>query len=111
MAVTNLENGQFSDAVGEAILNDTSVQDVLLDHIIEAAGEYGFQDIHFDFEYLRPEDREPYNAFLKKAAQRLHAERLLISTALAPKTSASQTGQWYTAHDYRAHGENCGFCG
>ena len=105
MAVTNLENGQFSDAVGEAILNDTSVQDVLLDHIIEAAGEYGFQDIHFDFEYLRPEDREPYNAFLKKAAQRLHAERLLISTALAPKTSASQTGQWYTAHDYRAHGE------
>ena len=46
MAVTNLENGQFSDAVGEAILNDTSVQDVLLDHIIEAAGEYGFQDIH-----------------------------------------------------------------
>ena len=76
MAVTNLENGQFSDAVGEAILNDTSVQDVLLDHIIEAAGEYGFQDIHFDFEYLRPEDREPYNAFLKKAAQRLHAERL-----------------------------------
>lgn len=66
MAVTNLENGQFSDAVGEAILNDTSVQDVLLDHIIEAAGEYGFQDIHFDFEYLRPEDREPYNAFLKK---------------------------------------------
>lgn len=85
MAVTNLENGQFSDAVGEAILNDTSVQDVLLDHIIEAAGEYGFQDIHFDFEYLRPEDREPYNAFLKKAAQRLHAERLLISTGAGPQ--------------------------
>ena len=109
MAVTNLENGQFSDAVGEAILNDASVQDDLLDHIIETAGEYGFRDIHFDFEYLRPEDREAYNAFLKKAAQRLHAEQLLMSTARAPKTSAAQTGQWYAAHDYRAHGEIADF--
>src|SRR5690606_11100663 len=32
-------------------------------------------------------------------------EGLLISTALAPKTSATQAGEWYEAHDYRAHGE------
>ncbi len=105
MAVTNLENGQFSDAVGEKILNDKAVQDVLLDNIIKTAKEYGFRDIHFDFEYLKPEDRENYNEFLRKAAKRLHSENLLISTALAPKTSASQTGRWYTAHDYKAHGE------
>lgn len=109
MAVTNLEDGRFSDTVGEAILNDVSVQQVLLDNIIEAAGTYGFQDVHFDFEYLRPEDRENYNAFLKKAADRLHTENLLMSTALAPKTSASQTGRWYTAHDYKAHGEIADF--
>lgn len=109
MAVTNLENGRFSDTVGEAILNNVSIQDILLDNIIETAGEYGFQDIHFDFEFLRPEDRENYNAFLRKAAERLHAENLLMSTALAPKTSASQTGKWYTAHDYKAHGEVADF--
>ncbi len=109
MAVTNLENGQFSDAVGEKILNDKAVQDVLLDNIIKTAKEYGFRDIHFDFEYLKPEDRENYNEFLRKAADRLHSENLLISTALAPKTSASQTGRWYTAHDYKAHGETVDF--
>ncbi len=109
MAVTNLENGQFSDTVGEAILTNPSVQDTLLNNIIETAGKYGFQDIHFDFEFLRPEDRENYNAFLRKAVERLHAENLLMSTALAPKTSASQTGRWYTAHDYKVHGEVADF--
>lgn len=109
MAVTNLENGQFSDTLGEAILNDTSVQDTLLNNIIETAKVYGFQDIHFDFEYLRPADRENYNNFLRRAAARLHRENLLLSTALAPKTSAAQTGRWYSAHDYKVHGEVADF--
>jgi spore germination protein len=32
-----------------------------------------------------------------------------MSTALAPKTSATQVGEWYEAHDYRAHGEIADF--
>ena len=36
---------------------------------------------------------------------RRYALSLLVSTALAPKTSAAQVGAWYEAHDYRAHGE------
>lgn len=109
MAVTNLENGRFSDTLGQAILTDSAVQDTLLDNIIATAREVGFKDVHFDFEYLRPEDRENYNAFLRKASARLHEEGLLMSTALAPKTSATQTGPWYSAHDYRVHGEVADF--
>lgn len=109
MAVTNLENGQFSDTLGAAILNSEAVQNNLLDHIIQTAAQMGFRDIHFDFEYLRPEDRENYNIFLRKASHRLHGEGLLMSTALAPKTSAAQSGAWYTAHDYRTHGEIADF--
>lgn len=105
MVVTNLEEGQFNAELGGIILNDELVQNRLLDHIVQTAEEYGFADIHFDFEFLPPEDREAYNRFLRKAADRLHNEGLLISTALAPKTSAEQTGAWYTAHDYRTHGE------
>jgi len=105
MVVTNLEASQFSAELGEIILNDEKVQSNLLDSIIETAKTQGFRDIHFDLEHLRPEDREAYNRFLKKAANRIHQEGFLLSTALAPKTSASQTGAWYTAHDYKAHGE------
>lgn len=106
LVVTNLENGQFSGELGRDILQSSAVQDVLLDNIIEEAKRIGgVSDIHFDFEFLPPDQREAYNNFLRKAADRLHAEGLLISSALAPKLSREQAGQWYEAHDYRAHGE------
>ncbi|WP_026672203.1 LysM peptidoglycan-binding domain-containing protein [Alkalihalobacterium bogoriense] len=105
MVITNLEEGQFSDELGRDILQSESVQDLLLDTILAEAERVGFSDIHFDFEYLRPADREAYNQFLRKAARRIRERGLLISSALAPKTRADQPGVWYEAHDYRAHGE------
>jgi spore germination protein len=105
MVITNLEEGQFSDELGRIILTNDALQDTLLSNIISTAKKYNFRDIHFDIEYLRPEDRERYNAFLRKAKARLSAEGYLMSTALAPKTSADQKGRWYEAHDYKAHGE------
>ncbi|ADU30410.1 glycoside hydrolase family 18 protein [Evansella cellulosilytica] len=105
MVITNLEEGAFSEEVGAALLTNEAAQNTLLDEIIRIANEVGYEDIHFDFEYLRVEDRERYNLFLQKAATRLREQGLLISTALAPKTRADQPGQWYEAHDYRAHGE------
>lgn len=105
MVVTNLENDQFSDELGRIILTNPQLQDTLLDNILATADRLGFRDIHFDMEFLRPEDKEAYNAFLRKASARIHAKGYLISTALAPKTSAGQQGRWYEAHDYRAHGQ------
>ncbi|WP_027410568.1 LysM peptidoglycan-binding domain-containing protein [Anoxybacteroides tepidamans] len=105
MVVTNIENDQFSDELGAIILNNEALQNRLLENIVTTAKRYGFRDIHFDMEYLRPADRNAYNAFLRKAKQRFNREGWLMSTALAPKTSATQKGRWYEAHDYRAHGE------
>ncbi|QDP39489.1 glycoside hydrolase family 18 protein [Radiobacillus deserti] len=106
MVVTNLEGGQFSGELGKDILQSRAVQDLLLDNIIAEARRVGkFTDVHFDFEFLPGDQREAYNSFLRRAAERLRNEGLLISSALAPKTRADQPGQWYEAHDYRAHGE------
>ncbi len=105
MVVANIENGQFSDELGALMLTNETLQNRLLDNIVATARRYGFRDIHFDFEYLRPEDREAYNAFLRKAKRRFAREGWMMSTALAPKTSATQRGRWYEAHDYRAHGQ------
>ncbi len=106
MVVSNLEEGQFSGDLGRAILQSSAVQEVLLENIVEEARRIGsVTDIHFDFEFLPGDQREAYNNFLRKAAEYLHGEGFLISTALAPKTSREQAGQWYEAHDYRAHGE------
>ncbi|MEH7125571.1 glycoside hydrolase family 18 protein [Bacillus sp. JJ1773] len=105
MVITNQENDQFNDELGRILLNDMPIQDKFLNNIVATAKKYGFRDIHFDFEYLRPADREAYNRFLRKAKSRFQQEGWLLSTALAPKTSAGQKGRWYEAHDYKAHGE------
>ncbi len=109
MVVSNIEDGAFSDTLGHEILSNPQVQNTLINNIIETAKANGFRDVHFDFEFLKPEDRELYNAFLRNASTKLHNENLLMSTALAPKTSSSQSGAWYTAHDYKVHGEVADF--
>ncbi|WP_188456179.1 glycoside hydrolase family 18 protein [Virgibacillus oceani] len=105
LAVTNLREGEFSTELGRTILTNQTIQNNLLDNIVQTAQAGGYRDVHFDLEFLPPENREDYNAFLRKARDRLHAEGFMISTALAPKTSATQTGIVYEAHDFAAHGE------
>ncbi|KGX85653.1 glycoside hydrolase family 18 protein [Pontibacillus litoralis] len=109
LVVTNLKEGGFNKDLGGKIVTDTAFQDTLLKNIIEIAQAKGYTDVHFDFEFLPPENREDYNRFLRKAKQQLSKSGLQMSTALAPKTSAQQTGAWYTAHDYKAHGEIADF--
>ena len=67
MVITNQENDQFSDELGRILLNDIVIQDRFLNNIVTTAKKYNFRDIHFDFEHLRPADREAYNQFLRKA--------------------------------------------
>jgi len=109
MVVTNLAEDGFSAELGRTILTNEDLQNTLLDNIIQTTREIGFRDVHFDMEFLPPELKENYNQFLRKAKERLSAEGLLMSTALAPKTSADQEGLWYEAHDYKAHGEIADF--
>ncbi|KGX93648.1 spore germination protein [Pontibacillus halophilus JSM 076056 = DSM 19796] len=109
LVVNNIEDDGFSQELGRLIVTDTKLQDQLLTNIIKEAKEKGFDDVHFDFEFLPPETRQDYNNFLRKAKQRLKKEGLMISTALAPKKSAEQKGAWYEAHDYKTHGEIADF--
>lgn len=103
--VTNLEGDSFSSELANIILTVQAVQNRLIDEIINTATAGGFQDVHFDFEFIPQDDREAYNDFLRKIKPRLEQAGLLLSTALAPKTSATQQGLLYEAHDYKAHGE------
>jgi spore germination protein len=105
MALTNIEQDAFSAELGEAILGSEAVQNRLLERVLGIMRQKGFRALNIDFEHLRPADRESYNAFLAKARDRVHESGYLLSTALAPKVSGAQTGAWYEAHDYPAHGQ------
>lgn len=103
LVVNNIENGDFNPDLASIIFNNPTVQNTLINNIFDIAMRQGFRDIHFDFENIYPKDRQPYNRFLENVRSRLPSGYLL-STTLVPKTSAKQSGQTYTAHDYAAHG-------
>ncbi len=107
MAVTNLRpEGGFSSDIAHAVLTDPAAQDALLENIVGAlGGGEKYYGLNIDFEYIRPEDREAYNAFLRRVVERLHPLGYRVATSLAPKTSADQPGLLYEAHDYPVHGE------
>ncbi|MGM8212882.1 LysM peptidoglycan-binding domain-containing protein [Virgibacillus sp. W0430] len=105
LVVSNLEEGAFSSELAHIILTVQAVQNNMLDNIVNTAASIGFKEVHFDFEFIPPADKEAYNNLLRKAKERFQQAGLLLSTALAPKTSVDQKGILYEAHDYKAHGE------
>ena len=105
LVVTNFENGTFNPDIATAVVADQSVQDQLIHNIVAVMQQKGYRALNIDFEYVPPANREDYNNFLRNLVSSLHPHGYLVSTALAPKISAEQTGTLYEAHDYQAHGQ------
>jgi spore germination protein len=106
MVITNLRTeGGFSSEIANAVLSNSRVQDILLRNITNTLKQKNYYGLNIDFEYINPSDRENYNNFLRKTAALLRPMGYVISTSIAPKTSASQPGLLYEAHDYPVHGE------
>lgn len=104
MCITNFTYGDPGSDAAQTILASTELQDKLLENIVEAIEQKRYRGLNINFENLYPTDRENYNQFLQRAVNRLHEDGYFVSTAVAPKTSAEQTGFLYEAHDYAAHG-------
>lgn len=109
MVITNWQGSMFSSDLAHTVLNSESIQQTLINNVLSTMASKGHRGLNIDFEYVYPQDRDGYNAFLQRVVTALHAEGYLVSTALAPKVSASQTGLLYEAHDYPVHGSLCDF--
>lgn len=98
------EDGKFSNALSNALLNDRTAQEKLVNEIIVNLQEKGYRGLDIDFEYVYPEDKDAYSSFVRYTTERLNAEGFRTLIALAPKTSDDQPGLLYEAHDYAALG-------
>lgn len=105
MVVTNIFDGTFSTETLSAILNSEEARQRLLDSILYEITQRSYYGLNLDMEYIAPEDRESYNAFLLELADKLHEKGYILVTAVAPKTSADQPGILYESHDYPVQGE------
>lgn len=105
MVITNIkEGGSFSSDLAHTILTNSQVQDNLVNNVINTLKNKNYYGLDIDFEYIYPYDRESYNNFLRRMVRTLKPLGYSITTALAPKTSATQQGLLYEAHDYPVHG-------
>lgn len=104
MCITNFTSTSRGENLAHAVLSNPANVDRLLSQSITIMREKGYRILNVDFENVLPEDRELYNSFLQRAVDTLHPLGYPVSSALAPKYSAEQTGALYTAHDYAAHG-------
>jgi len=105
MVITNIgDDGGFDSDLARTILSSDSLQDTLINNAVRIMQEKNYSGLDIDFEYIYPEDREKYNNFLRKVVSRLRPMGFSVTTALAPKISADQTGKLYEAHDYPVHG-------
>ncbi|WP_394218716.1 LysM peptidoglycan-binding domain-containing protein [Halobacillus trueperi] len=105
LVVTNFVGGSFDSDLAATFLRNPGIQDTFIDNLLGQMRSKGYSGVNFDFEYVYPEDKENYNAFLRKVVSRLRPEGFSVSTALAPKVREDQQGLLYEAHDYEAHGD------
>ena len=104
MVVTNIFDKGFSTEVLSVILASEELQERLIGNILSELTGKNYYGVNMDIEYIAPDDRDRYNAFLERFTERLHNEGFIVMSALAPKISADQPGVLYEAHDYAEQG-------
>lgn len=109
MSLTNFTSTQAGSNLANTILANSELREKVITNTLQVMDEKGYRALNIDFENVLPADRENYNRFLQLAVDRLHPKGYLVSSALAPKASATQAGVLYEAHDYEAHGRIADF--
>ena len=97
-------DGGFSNELAHLVLTDLSVQETLISAVEQQIKQRGYDGLDVDFEFVFPQDAQPYADFLTRLHDRLSPQGYLVTAALAPKTSADQRGLLYEGHDYAAIG-------
>lgn len=106
MVVTNISTeGGFDSDLANTILNNEDIQNTLINNIISILTAKNYYGVDIDFEYLYPQDKDNYIAFLRKLKARLVPLGKTLSVAVAPKYRDNQSGILYEAHDYKQIGE------
>ncbi len=103
------EQEQFSSELARELLASEEDQKELIEQILRAADQKGYQWVDVDFEFVRAEDAAAYAQFLARLRQALAPSGRPLVAALAPKASANQPGRLYEGIDYRLIAQSVDF--
>lgn len=97
-------DGQFNNFLITSVVQNTSYKENLINELKYLLPQKNYRGIDVDFEYILASDRDAFTAFVADLVNALHPLGYTVSVALAPKTSAGQTGLLYEGKDYPALG-------
>lgn len=101
---TLTENGSFSNELAGYLMANPQIQDILITNILNIIEEKGYYGLDIDFEYIPQQYAQEFANFISKATDRLNEKGYICMVALAPKTSSTQSGLLYEAHNYALAG-------
>lgn len=102
-------DGQYNNYLVTRMINNKSSRINLISQLTHQVLEHGFEGVDINFEYLLAEDRIPFANFVMEVRTAMNALGVLVSVALAPKISDTQTGPLYEGKDYALLGEAADF--
>lgn len=97
-------DGLFNNMLIHAVVNNEEATGRLIQELLAVMEEKRYKGIDIDFEYILASDRDAFTAFVQNTAEVMRSRGFHTSVALAPKTSADQTGLLYEGKDYAALG-------
>lgn len=97
-------DGKFNNRLISQLVNNPTAVQQLLTQLENVMNSKGYVGVDIDFEYILASDRDAFTAFVQTTTQRMNEQGYTVSVALAPKTSATQTGLLYEGKDYPALG-------
>ncbi len=100
------ENGKFNSYLVTVITSDVQVRKKLINNLLDTVKMKGYDGVDVDFEYISPQDRDPYTNFVRELTDSMNAQGYRVSVALAPKSSSDQPGLLYEGIDYKGLGES-----
>ncbi len=101
LIITTLtEEGVFNSQRSADVLQNDDFANTLIDNILKQLEKYDYFGVDIDFEYIPTEFRENYAEFITKLKAKISPLGYKTFVSLAPKTSATQRGLLYEAHDY-----------
>ncbi|WP_304507725.1 glycosyl hydrolase family 18 protein [Anaerotignum sp.] len=99
------ENEKFSNKLISQVVNDPAARENLINNLLTVMGQKGYYGVDVDFEFVLPTDKEGFISFISQLKGAMSEAGYKVFVALAPKTSATQQGLLYEAHDYKRIGE------
>ncbi|HEU4964855.1 MAG TPA: glycosyl hydrolase family 18 protein [Bacilli bacterium] len=103
-AISNQKGYAFDQEVAHQLLNDSQARKRAVENALHLVTSQGYRGVNVDFENMLPEDREPYNQFIRELSDAFHKADRQVLVSVAAKTVDAPHSKWIGAFDYATLG-------